>query len=95
MTPTARCVLEQAWAGAPLPVGADLRVVERGGCDVSPVDVATEDGCLTLTSYVWPDMTARHRGWPGRSGSPASSRCASSGRTPRRTSSGSALLPGT
>ena len=31
-----------------------------GGCDVSPVDVTTEDGRLTLTSYVWPDMTARH-----------------------------------
>ena len=25
-----------------------------------PVDVTTEDGRLTLTSYVWPDMTARH-----------------------------------
>ena len=43
-----------------MPVDADLQVVERGGCDVSPVDVTTEDGRLTLTSYVWPDMTARH-----------------------------------
>ena len=61
-------VLEQAWTGAPLPVGADLRVVERGGCDVSPVDVATEGGCLTLTSYVWPDMTARHQRLAGAIG---------------------------
>ena len=52
--------LDAAWTGEPLPVDADLRVVERGGCDVSPVDVTTEEGRLTLTSYVWPDMTARH-----------------------------------
>jgi hypothetical protein len=52
--------LEGAWTGEALPVDADLRVVERGGCDVSPVDVTTEEGRLTLTSYVWPDMTARH-----------------------------------
>jgi hypothetical protein len=53
-------VLEDGWAGARLPVDAPLRVVERGGCDVSPVDVTTEAGRLTLTSYVWPDQTARH-----------------------------------
>lgn len=61
-------VLEQAWAGVPLPVVSDLHVVERGGCDVSPVDVATEDGCLTLTSYVWPDMAARHQRLAGAIG---------------------------
>ena len=27
----------------------------------------TEDGRLTLTAYVWPDMTAGTSGWPGRS----------------------------
>ncbi len=54
-------VLEDAWTGVPPPVGADLRVVERGGCDLSPVDVTTHDGALTLTAYVWPDMTARHQ----------------------------------
>ncbi|MEJ7647505.1 MAG: DUF2332 domain-containing protein [Nakamurella sp.] len=35
-------------------------VIERVGSDVRPVDVATTDGRLTLTAYVWPDMTARH-----------------------------------
>ena len=58
--PASPVALEQAWTGVPLPVAADLRVVERGGCDVSPVDVTTEDGRLTLTAYVWPDMTSRH-----------------------------------
>ena len=57
-------VLEGAWLGSPAGVTRDsadeVVVVERGGGDVHPVDVTTEDGRLTLTSYVWPDMTARH-----------------------------------
>ncbi len=56
----ASLVLERAWTGRRLPLGNEVEVVERGGSDVSPVDVTTEDGRLTLTSYVWPDMTARH-----------------------------------
>jgi hypothetical protein len=51
--------LAAAWEGASLPLDEDVVVVERGGCDVSPVDVTTEDGRLTLASYVWPDMSAR------------------------------------
>jgi hypothetical protein len=58
--PASPVVLEPAWTGARVPTGASLDVVERGGCDVHPVDVTTEDGRLTLTSYVWPDMAARH-----------------------------------
>jgi len=38
-------------------VGVD--VVERLGCDLSPVDVSSEDGELTLRSYVWPDQLDR------------------------------------
>lgn len=53
-------VLERAWEGARLPLERPVTVLERGGCDLHPVDVTTEDGRLTLTSYVWPDMTARH-----------------------------------
>ena len=59
--PASPVVLEDAWSGTPLPVDDGLRVVERGGCDVSPVDVTSEEGRLTLTSYVWPDMTGRHQ----------------------------------
>jgi hypothetical protein len=59
--PDSPVVLHGAWRGAPLPVDEPLVVAERGGCDVSPVDVATEDGRLTLSSYVWPDMTARYQ----------------------------------
>jgi hypothetical protein len=58
--PTSPVRLDDAWSGLRVPPDAALEVVERGGSDVSPVDVTTEDGRLTLTSYVWPDMTARH-----------------------------------
>lgn len=34
-------------------------IVERAGCDLAPVDAATTDGRLTLTSFVWPDHLER------------------------------------
>jgi hypothetical protein len=57
--PASPVVLADAWQGVPVPVDADLSVVERGGCDVHPVDVTDDDGRLTLMSYVWPDQTVR------------------------------------
>lgn len=53
--------LEGAWRGEVPELSAPLRVDERLGCDVAPVDVATEEGRLALSSYVWPDMGERHR----------------------------------
>ncbi|MFG1910510.1 DUF2332 domain-containing protein [Kribbella sp. NPDC048928] len=50
-------VFESAWTGQ-VP-SADLRIAERVGCDIAPVDPLTDNGALTLTSYVWPDMTDR------------------------------------
>lgn len=44
--------------GSP-PVAAPLTVAERRGCDPSPLDPTTEEGRLTLLSYLWPDQ--RHR----------------------------------
>jgi len=58
--PASPVLLDRAWEGEPLPPAAPLEVVARGGSDLHPVDVTTEDGRLTLTSYVWPDMTERH-----------------------------------
>src|SRR5947208_1364179 len=43
----------------PLPFDVDARVVDRAGCDAAPVDPTTEDGRLTLLSYVWPDQPHR------------------------------------
>lgn len=37
-----------------------IRIVERRGCDLSPVDVSTRDGELYLTSFVWPFNLERH-----------------------------------
>jgi hypothetical protein len=51
-------VLVRPWLG-PLPPLRRLEVVERLGCDVAPADPRTSEGRLSLTSYVWPDQTAR------------------------------------
>jgi hypothetical protein len=36
-----------------------VTVVERRGCDVSPIDPTSDEGKLTLLSFVWPDQTDR------------------------------------
>ena len=51
-------VLADPWLGHRPPT-LPLRVVERGGCDTSPVDPTTQDGRLRLTSFVWPDQRPR------------------------------------
>jgi hypothetical protein len=55
-----------SWGDSPLrlaipdlPLDPALRVAERRGCDRSPIDPASEDGRLTLLSYVWADQAAR------------------------------------
>lgn len=49
-------------AGGALPELGPVEVVERAGCDRNPLDVGTEEGQLTLRSYLWPDQVdRRHR----------------------------------
>lgn len=36
-----------------------MRIVERHGYDIAPIDATNSEGELTLLSYVWPDMTVR------------------------------------
>jgi hypothetical protein len=50
--------LVQPWQG-PRPPAVPVDVVSRTGCDPAPVDAATTEGRLTLTSYVWADQTDR------------------------------------
>jgi hypothetical protein len=47
-----------AGAGRP-PLDTPLRIASRAGCDTRPVDARSEEGRLTLTSYVWPDQVER------------------------------------
>jgi hypothetical protein len=53
--------LQEPWVGTPVPDpgGVRVRVVERAGCDPHPVDPTTEEGRLTLASFVWADQVAR------------------------------------
>ena len=55
----AALVIDGAWRGRVLQPWPGLRVVERTGSDVMPVDVGSTEGRLALTAYVWPDQTAR------------------------------------
>jgi hypothetical protein len=50
--------LQPEWTG-PSPLPASVQVVERRGCDLSPINLATD--CVRLQSYVWPDQEERHR----------------------------------
>jgi hypothetical protein len=43
----------------PLPFDRSARVTQRAGCDTQPVDPTSEEGRLTLLSYVWPDQAGR------------------------------------
>jgi hypothetical protein len=45
-------------AGRP-PLDTPLEIATRAGCDTRPVDPRTEEGRITLTSYVWPDQLER------------------------------------
>jgi hypothetical protein len=47
------------WEGAPPELPERFEVAERRGCDRHPIDPTTEDGRLTLLSYVWPDQVER------------------------------------
>jgi hypothetical protein len=51
---------DQPWVGAPA-ADVDLapQIVERRGCDPNPIDPTSDEGRLTLLSYVWPDWTER------------------------------------
>jgi hypothetical protein len=51
-------IIDDAWHGH-LPPAGQLRVAERHGYDIAPIDVTHADGETTVLSYVWPDQSAR------------------------------------
>ncbi len=50
--------IDDAWHGV-LPPEGGVRIVERHGYDIAPIDVTGADGEMTVLSYVWPDQDAR------------------------------------
>jgi hypothetical protein len=49
------------YLGEPPPRDIPVSVTERHGCDLNPIDPGTEQGRLTLLSFVWPDQAERFR----------------------------------
>jgi hypothetical protein len=47
------------WGDGRPPFDAPITIADRRGCDRDPIDARTEDGRLTLLSYVWPGQTER------------------------------------
>ena len=47
------------WRGALPPLDAPLRVIERGSCDLAPVDLEDPAQRLRLKAYVWADQRER------------------------------------
>lgn len=54
-------LLAGMFEGALPPFSARVAVMQRRGCDRSPIDATSKDGRLTLRSYVWPDQIERLR----------------------------------
>jgi hypothetical protein len=61
--PRSPLVFDEPWSGAPVdhpvPASSRLVVTERRGCDIAPVDANSDDGRVTLASYIWPDEPNR------------------------------------
>jgi hypothetical protein len=53
----ARIPCEYTGGRPPLPQA--VWVLERAGCDPNPIDPTTDDGSLTLESFVWPEQIER------------------------------------
>ncbi|MGI9510729.1 MAG: DUF2332 domain-containing protein [Geminicoccaceae bacterium] len=57
-TTTGLPLLQPAWEG-PSPPAADITVVERAGCDRTPIDIRSPAELLRLRAYIWPDQPDR------------------------------------
>ncbi len=54
----AKVRLAPEWRG-PLPLMADIEVLDREGCDIKPLNQNDAADRLRLLSYIWPDQTQR------------------------------------
>lgn len=56
--PSSPAVITSQWSG-PAPVPRGFSIVERRGCDLSPIDVTRPEQRLRLLSFIWADQTER------------------------------------
>jgi hypothetical protein len=61
--PASPLCFDEPWEGAPVAdpsaAAARLRILEREGCDLAPLDLGSPADRLTLRSYLWPDEADR------------------------------------
>lgn len=57
--PDGSLTFHDPWDGARPETAPDLRVVERSGCDINPIDPADPDGVVRLRGFLWPDQVHR------------------------------------
>ncbi len=57
--PSSPVRLRERWQGTLPPYHSRLETAERAGCDPCPLDPASTEDRLTLTSYVWADQVER------------------------------------
>jgi hypothetical protein len=50
---------ENVWGAQPPDLSAHVTVIDRRGCDISPIDASSPDGARRLESFVWPDHLER------------------------------------
>ncbi|HLW53863.1 MAG TPA: DUF2332 domain-containing protein [Candidatus Angelobacter sp.] len=57
--PASPVVLQDVFASEAVPPVGAVKVVERRGCDPSPIDATSTAGRLTLQSFIWPEQLER------------------------------------
>jgi hypothetical protein len=58
--PGAALAIEAEWRGGPPDLGAAVRVVDRRGCDIAPLDLRDPEKLRRIESFLWADQTDRH-----------------------------------
>ena len=58
--PGAALEIDTDWRGGPPDLAAPIRVVERRGCDLAPLDLRDPQNLQRIESFLWADQTDRH-----------------------------------
>lgn len=58
--PASALQIVDRWRGPVRPSFSPLNIVDRAGCDPSPIDPISPEGRATLLGFLWPDQTDRN-----------------------------------